>query len=398
VERHRWASAILATGLLLITVPVTSAASPHAPDPAASATCALRYLAGQQRADGSVGGQAGVSADYIFGAAAAGFDPTKLKASSGKTVYDYLETGIGGSLSNAALVAKEALAAIDGKLDPTAFGSSDLLTALDATYNSTTHAYGDAETYTQSLAILALAAAANGSHPLPAAAVTELISVQDTDGSWDFQGIKDAAGGGDTNSTSVAIQALIAAGKPASDPSITKGLAYLADQQLSDGGFPYSEAFGPPASDPDSDAVVIQGLVAAGENPSGSAWTKAGHTALTNALTFQDSKNGGFTFPGNSGPDAFTTSQVPAGLLQVPFPGSTSWTAGAALPPALCPAAAPSPKPSGGTGPIATPPATSSIAPPANYQGDSELPIVLGLTTLAAVIIGCRVWARRPSR
>ena len=123
MERHRWASAILATGLLLITVPVASAASPHAPDPAASATCALRYLAGQQGADGSVGGQAGVSADYVFGAAAAGFDPTKLKASSGKTVYDYLEAGIGGSLGNAALVAKEALAAIDGKLDPTDFGS-----------------------------------------------------------------------------------------------------------------------------------------------------------------------------------------------------------------------------------------------------------------------------------
>jgi hypothetical protein len=398
VERFRWASAILATGLLLIIVPVTSAASPHAPSPAASATCALRYLAGQQGADGSVGGQAGVSADYVFGVAAAGFDPTKLKASSGKTVYDYLEAGIGGSLGNAALVAKEALAAIDGKLDPTAFGSSDLLTALDATYDSTTHAYGDAETYTQSLAILALTAAASGAHPLPAAAVTELISVQDTDGSWDFQGVKDAAGGGDTNSTSVAIQALIAAGKPASDPSITKALAYLAAQQLSDGGFPYSDAFGPPASDPDSDAVVIQGLVAAAENPSGPAWTKSGNTALTNALTFQDSKNGGFTFPGNSGPDAFTTSQVPAGLVQVPFPGSTSWTAGATLPPGLCKAAAPSPKPSGGTGPVATPPATSSIGATANDRDGGRLPVVIGLTTLAALIVGSRAWARRPSR
>ncbi|MFI5200441.1 MAG: hypothetical protein ACHQXL_08730, partial [Candidatus Limnocylindrales bacterium] len=187
--RYRWASAILATGLLLVNVPAAWAA----PDPA---TCALRYLAGQQAADGSVGGQPGVTADYIFGAAAAGFDPSTLKASSGKTVYDSLKAGIGGSLSNAALVAKEALAAIDGKLDPTAFGGHDLLTALDATFDSTTHVYGDGQTYTQSLAILALVAAADGGHPLPAAAVTKLLAIQDSDGSWDFQGVKDAAGGG----------------------------------------------------------------------------------------------------------------------------------------------------------------------------------------------------------
>jgi hypothetical protein len=404
VERRRWASAILATGLLLTFVPPTLAKAPAATDPAAAATCALRYLAAQQAADGSVGGQAGVTADYIFGAAAAGFDPTKLKASSGKTAFDFLEAGIGGSLGNAALVAKEALAAIDGKLDPTAFGSSDLLSALDATYSASTHAYGDGQTYTQSLAILALTAAGNSSHPLPAAAVAELISVQDTDGSWDYQGIKDAAGGGDTNSTAVAIQALIAAGKPASDASITKALAYFAAQQLSDGGFPYSDAFPPAFSDPDSDANVIQGLVAAGENPSGAAWTKGGHTALTNSLTFQDTANGGFAYPGNPGPDAFTTSQVPAGLVQVPFPGSTSWTAGATLPSGLCPAATPSPtpkptvKPSGGTGPIATPPATSSVAGSADRPGDPGLPLAVGLTTLAVLVIGSRAWTRRRTR
>jgi hypothetical protein len=388
VGRYRWASAILATGLLLVNVPAAWAA----PDPA---TCALQYLAGQQAADGSVGGQPGVTADYIFGAAAAGFDPSTLKASSGKTVYDSLEAGIGGSLSNAALVAKEALAAIDGKLDPTAFGGHDLLTALDATLNTTSHAYGDGQTYTQSLAILALVAAADSGHPLPAAAVTELSAVQDTDGSWDFQGVKNAAGGGDTNSTSIALQALVAAGKPSTDPAIVNGLAYLATQQLADGGFPYSPAFGPPFSDPDSDATVIQGLVAAGENPSGSSWTKSGHTALTNLRTFQDAANGGFTYPGNPGPDAFTTSQVPAGLAKVPFPGSTSWTGGTSLPAGLCAAAGPSP--SGSGRPIATPPATSTVGPSTPAQGDGSILILL-LTTVSVLVVGGRAWARRPSR
>ncbi len=384
--RLRWASAILATGLLLLNVPAAWAA----PDPA---TCALQFLASGQAANGSVGGSAGVTADYIFGAAAAGFDPTTLKKSGDSTAFDYLEAGIGGSLANAGLVAKEALAAIDAKLDPTSFGGNDLLTALDATFNATTHAYGDAQTYTQSLAILALTAAADAGHPLPASAVTELIAVQDTDGSWDFQGVKDAAGGGDTNSTAIAIEALIAAGTPAGDASITGALAYLHSQQLGDGGFPYNDAFPPAFSDPDSDANVIQALVAAGEDPAGPAWTKSGHTAVANILAFQSTANGGFTYPGNPGPDAFTTSQVPAGIARVPFPGSTTWTADAALPAGICAAAVATPRASG-----ATPPATAAAGPPEPSSNDGGLLPVLVLIGLAAVAGSLRLWSRRLSR
>ncbi|HLY14085.1 MAG TPA: hypothetical protein VKR24_07020 [Candidatus Limnocylindrales bacterium] len=390
--RLRWASAILATGLLLL-IPNVSTAWAAAPDPA---TCALQYLASGQATSGAVGGQPGVTADFIFGAAAAGFDPTTLKKSGGSSAFDYLEAGIGGSLSNAALVAKEALAAIDGKLDPTAFGSTDLLTALDATYDSTTHRYGDGETYTQALALLALTAAADSSHPLPAAAVTELIGAQDTDGSWDFQGVKDAAGGGDTNSTAIAIQALVAAGTPTSDASITAALTYLHSQQLSDGGFPYNHAFPPAFSDPDSDANVIQGLLAAGEDPGGPAWTKSGHTALTNILTFQSPANGGFTYPGNPGPDAFTTSQVPAGIKEIPFPGSTSWTADRALPAGICAAAVSS----GGGHPVATPPVTATVAAAAADPAttDTTWVLFLALAILGSLGISRRIWSRRPSR
>jgi hypothetical protein len=386
VGRLRWASAILATGLLLLNVPAAWAAP-------APATCALQFLASGQAANGSVGAQAGVTADYIFGAAAAGFDPTILKKPGGSTAYDFLAAGIGGSLGNAGLVAKEALAAIDGKLDPTSFGGQDLLTALDATYVSTTHAYGDGETYTQSLAILALTAAADAGHPLPAAAVTELIAVQDSDGSWDFQGVKDAAGGGDTNSTAVALEALVAAGTPTSDASITGALAYLHGQQLSDGGFPYNDAFPPAFSDPDSDANVIQGLLAAGEDPGAAAWTKGGHTALTNLLTFQSTANGGFTYPGNPAPDAFTTSQVPAGLARVPFPGSTAWTAGASLPAGVCAAAIATGRP--GT----TPPVTAAAGSNESRtdQGGSAL-LLLFLGLLGSVLVSLRLWSRRLTR
>lgn len=410
--RLGWASATLATGLLLVNVspiwavagapPVPGEAAPppaaaaRAADlsPAESATCALRYLASEQAADGSVGDQAGVTADFIFGAAAAGFDPTTLKKSGSSTVYEFLEAGAGATLSNAATTAKDALAALAGKLDPSAFGGHDLLSAIDATYSSTSHAYGDGQTYTQSLAILALVAAADSGHSLPADAVAELISVQDTDGSWDFQGAKDAAGGGDTNSTAIAIQALVAAGTPVSDGSITKGLAYLAGQQLSDGGFPYSDAYGPPFSDPDSDAIVVQGLVAAGENPAGPTWTKGGHTALSNIVTFQDAR-GGFVFPGNPGPDTFTTSQVPAGLAGIPFPGRTSWTAGATLPAGLCAAAVAAPTAS--HGPRATPPATATVGLATRGSPGGFVPVV-ALAALAGLVVGEQARRGRRSR
>ncbi len=273
-----------------------------------------------------------------------------------------------------------------------AFGGQDLLTALDATYDSTTHAYGDAQTYTQSLAILALTAAADAGHPLPAAAVTELIAVQDSDGSWDFQGVKDAAGGGDTNSTAIALEALVAAGTPTSDASISAALAYLHGQQLSDGGFPYNDAFPPAFSDPDSDATVIQGLIAAGEDPGGPTWTKGGHTALTNLLTFQSSANGGFTYPGNPAPDAFTTSQVPAGLARVPFPGSTAWTADAALPAGICAATVATGRP--GTTPPAT--AAASSIPAGTDPAGSVLLLLLGL--LGSLGVSLRLWSRRLPR
>src|SRR4029077_7552666 len=142
-----------------------------------------------------------------------------------------------------------------------------------------------------------------------------------------------------------------------------------ARQQRSDAGFPYSDAFGPPFSDPDSDATVIQAIVAVGENPAGATWQKGGVTPRQNMLSFRNTATGGFVYPGNPGPDAFTTSQVPAGLAGVPFPIDTHWTDGAALPAGTCGSRAPTPTPAqptpphrGGGGGVAgvTPPSTTT--------------------------------------
>ena len=392
-------AAVLAfPGVVAVGVPAALAA----PD---AATCALQYLAAQQGANGAVVAP-GVTEDFIFGAAAVGFDPTTLAASGGASAYDYLAAHAAAVAGDAGAASKLSLAVLVGRLDPGAFGGQDLLADLAATYHPATGAYGDGQTFPQALAILALAAAGDAGHPLPAAAVTHLKDVQNTDGSWNYLGVKDAPGGSDTNSTAIAIQALVAAGVPKTDPSITAALASLHAQQLADGGFPYSDAFGPPASDPDSDAIVIQALVAAGQDPAGAAWTKGGHTPRQNMLTFRDAATGGFTYPGNPGPDAFTTSQVPAGLAGVPFPGNRGWTAGAKLPSGTCAAVAPSPSStarpspsgSGGTRPGVTPPSTSSEAGARSGEAPTGAAALIVLIFAVALLVATRSWARRTSR
>jgi hypothetical protein len=395
-------AAVLALpGSVAIGVPAALAA----PD---AATCALMYLHAQQGADGLLG-SAGVTDDYIFGAAAAGYDPRTLAAPGGASAFDYLAAHASGAAGDAGAISKLSLAAIVGHFDPTAFGGQDLLADLDATYDATTGAFGDGGTYGQSLGIMTLVAAADAGHPLPAAAVTHLQAVQDTDGSWNYLGVKDSPAGSDTNSTAIALQGLAAAGVPASDASITAGVAYLAAQQLSDAGFPYSDAFGPPFSDPDSDATVIQALVAVGENPAGASWQKDGVTPRQNMLSFRNAATGGFMYPGNPGPDAFTTSQVPAGLAGVPFPGNTAWTSGSALPAGTCGTttgptptpARPTPTPThrGGGGVAGvTPPSTTSSAGGASGEAPTGSTVLVLLIFVAALFVASRTWIRRISR
>jgi hypothetical protein len=207
---------------------------------------------------------------------------------------------------------------------------------LVALYHSGTGAYGDGSTFAEAFAILALRADGQSVGP---AAIAELKALQDTDGSWSYGTTPVAAADGDTNSTAIALMALDAAADPSAD---AKGLAYLRSQQLTDGGFPYqnSDTFGTPASDADSDAIVLQALIGAGQDPEGSSWLQGANSVLTHLRSSQDS-GGGFAYPGMA-PSAFTTSQVPAALMRVPYAAAVHPTARRGLPTTACPAPAPS--------------------------------------------------------
>ena len=351
------ASAILATLLIVPLAGVAAAPQPSAgPTDSDRATAALRFLWAAQGPDGSLDKSLGETADFVVGTADAGYDPATLRAcSSTATALDYLATASDAATGDSAKTGKAILAVLAAGGDPASFAGRNLSARLAALYHPTTGAYGDGSTFSQSFAVLAVAASGG---VVPAAALTELKALQDSDGSWSYGTAPVTAGNGDTNSTAIALMALDTAGAHAADAA---ALAYLHTQQLADGGFPYqnSSVFGPPASDPDSDSIALQALVAAGQDPEGSTWLQGGNSVLTHLRTSQAS-DGGFAYPGGA-PDAFTTSQVPAALTRIPYARQVNFTAGRSLPAIACPS--PSPSPTATPGPTTTPSPTPTRTP-----------------------------------
>jgi prenyltransferase beta subunit len=294
------------------------------------ASRALAYLRTQQQADGSIPESGGGYADselYAIASAADGFDPNALTAASGTSVMSYLAANAAAActVSDPGACGELIQAVVAAGGDPTAFGGEDLLATLAAGYDPVTGEYGNGEAFTQALAIQGLVAAGTA---VPAAAVTFLVGAQDSDGGWDYEDVKDDTADpydtSDTNSTAMVLMAMDAAGKHSRDAS---ALAWLATQQDTDGGFQYQAGPYSAGSDPDSTALVVQAIVATGGDPFAAGWSTGGFTPLAYLEATQDA-DGGYTYPGNPDPDAFTTSEVPLALLLQPYPIRATFSAG----------------------------------------------------------------------
>src|ERR1035437_4038181 len=159
------ASAILATLLTwplahvaaAPTLPPATAAPPAtAPTDSDRATAALGFLLASQRANGSLDGSIGETADFVIGTAAAGFDPATLRGCSGTATgaLDYLATASDATTTDAAKTGKATLAVVAAGGDPAAFQGRDLVARLVALYHSGTGAYGDGSTLAEAVAIL----------------------------------------------------------------------------------------------------------------------------------------------------------------------------------------------------------------------------------------------------
>jgi hypothetical protein len=345
-----------------------------------AASCALSWLHTNQSSDGTVGNDATRTEETVWGLAANNASIANF-ATDGKTTIDSLRSHVASEEATAGNIGSLILAVRAANLDPNDFAGRNLLNDLAATYNASTGAYNN-QLYSDALAVLSIPDGA-----APQKAVDYLIAAQQPDGGWEFN----SGWGSDTNTTSVVLMALKANGGLSTTVK-TKALAYLRKVQLelTNGGFEYSSGSGD--SDPDSDGMVIQGLLAAGQDPTSAAWSVGQKNALSDLLTFQYT-NGGFGYyrPGSkagAAPDLLSTTQPLVGLASTYLPvraaGSTT--------PTTCTAA---------TGTSPTPQSTPSAAPTAPgtirlaQTGESPVPaFVLFFAALFLITLGWRLRRR----
>jgi uncharacterized repeat protein (TIGR01451 family) len=151
---------------------------------------------------------------------------------------------------------------------------------------------------------------------VPASATAHLESVQLPSGGWEWS----AGWGADTNSTALAIQALVAAGEPVTSTTIVGALNYLEGAQNDDGGFPYDPA-SPWGTDSDtnSTAYVIQALLATGQDPLTGTWTVTSSNPISFLVSMQ-LPDGSFEWQKGLGGSQFATQQTIPALLGRPLP------------------------------------------------------------------------------
>lgn len=273
-------------------------------DPAASlaSAAALDWISARQSitAGGFGSASAGVEVLLAFGSNRQNAD-TIHRSAEAPTLRDFMalnsatysrtSAGASGKLA-AALVAGNACLPID--------------VATPSTYfNPTVGAYG-AGTGDNAWAILGATAL---SETVPAEALTTLRAAQQADGGWEWS----PGWGSDTNSTALAVQALIANGESITSTAILSAVTWFKSVQSADGGFPYSEG-DTATSDANSTAYVIQALVAAGEDVTGIEWTQDDNSPVSYLLGMQ-LPSGAFEWTPGTGENALATTQAIPALL-----------------------------------------------------------------------------------
>lgn len=289
-----------------------------APDTVA-ANKATGYIRTLQNTDGgfpdfAATSSPGATIDAVFAFAATGVDPkTVTHSGSGASPDDYLSAQAATYSATAGGAAKLVLAVATLDLDASSFGGIDTLAVMETNYDPATGQYGG-DVFAQTLFMLAEASL---NRPVPAAAIAYLRTQQQPGGGWEYS----TGWGTDTNTTSLAMRALIAGGVSAADPDISEAIVFLHNSQQPDGGFPYDplSPFGTD-SDPNSTAFVIQAIVAAGQSlDADEPWgAGGGKTPLTALLAFQNPVSGALQYFGTD--SAFATYQGVPGLMLSAYP------------------------------------------------------------------------------
>jgi prenyltransferase beta subunit len=142
-----------------------------------------------------------------------------------------------------------------------------------------------------------------------------LLKHQNTDGGFGWiQGVES-----DTDDTGAAVQALILMGENFDSPAIKNALRFIKGHQQSNGGFSAGKWMAKEAN-ACSDAWVLQGLIAAGEDPADSSWTVNNKNGISHLLSLQN-KDGSFNWKeGVLSSPVTTTSYAIMALAGKPHP------------------------------------------------------------------------------
>lgn len=276
------------------------------------------FSQGAGMAESDVGG----TVDAILALAGAGYNVDQPVPGRDASPIDFLRSNPDAvaafAAQNGGSAGKLILALAAAAQDPADFGGQDYILQLQ-THLSPTGQYGVNDPFNQSLAILAQSVVSDS---VPDEALGWLEDRQATEGpyagSWD-----DGFGTeGNTDSTAMAIMALLAAGSSISDTAVVQARSFLTEAQLDSGGWGYAE--GLPAS-ANSTALVVQALHALGEDfySANSEWARNSLAPLS-WLLGEQTESGAFEVDFGDGPqpDFLTTAQAMPALAgrSLPLP------------------------------------------------------------------------------
>ncbi len=317
----------------------------------AAAQSAATWIAGQQAADGSIGGSLSTTVNAVLALTAAHVDTAGAQAAlayveANANSYITADGADGpGQLANLILDAHAM------GVDPTNFGGTNLVTRLLATeQTSGTDAglFGTEQqlsdflvgTFVQGLVFTALGAVGQTAN---AAAVGWLTAQECSTGGWVLP--SQAVGGGcaydpsgftgpDNQTTSLAVQGLAAQG--ALTPTIeTSALNFFITGQDADGGWStyQNSTAQPQQTDSQSTGLVIQAMLAMGLSPTSSALTSSGRSPVMALLSFvvtSGGDKGAVGFQDATAGNLLASNQVTpilAGLIYGFGPTNSYWVA-----------------------------------------------------------------------
>ncbi len=191
-------------------------------------------------------------------------------------------------------------------LDPTSFGGVNLVAKVAAGAHPD-GSYGTPGALNDTLFAALADRLTTGT--VPAATIAYIETVQQANGAWNYSGDPNGTDL-DPDTTSLAIQALVAGGVPTASATIQRAIGYLATHNNANGSWdsPFTSPAG--TGDPNSTALAVIGLEAVGIDTTNGAWrgNPAGYVNPDSYLIGLQQSDGHILSPNDAFPPVNTSA------------------------------------------------------------------------------------------